>query len=128
MARVRLDRVLMSSLHESFKEYDVQTTSITISGTIPNGGRSFSQTLSFARTGTIADIYYRKQGGTFKRPVSNLRRIPEYTGATNAEISVRYTDTSITIEIFVVNFGSSYTAPTETYDFEVKLFDAPITN
>lgn len=125
---VRLDKVLMSSLHESFKNYDTQTVSITISGSIPTNGKGFSQTLSFARTGTIADIYYRKQGGSFKRPVSNLRRVPEYTGATNAEISVRYTATSITIEIFVINFGSPYTAPTETYDFEVKLFDAPISS
>lgn len=125
---VRLDRVLMSSLHESFKNYDSQTTSITISGSIPTNGKAFSSTLSFDRTGTIADVYYRKQGRSFKRPVSNLRRIPEYTGSTNAEVDIRYTATSITIEIFVVNFGAPYTAPTETYDFEIKLFDAPIVN
>lgn len=123
---VRLDRVLMSSLHESFKNYSSVSTSITISGSIPTNGKTFSQTLSFARTGTIGDIYYRKNGGSFKRPTNNLRRIPEYTGSTNAELSIRYSATSITIEIFVVNFGSPYTAPTETYDFEIKLFDAPI--
>ena len=38
---VKLDKVIMSSLFESFKNYESPSTPITISGSIPVGGKDF---------------------------------------------------------------------------------------
>lgn len=126
MPKVRLDRVILSNLHESFKNHKTVTDQIVISGTIPNGGRKFSAFVPLDRTNAVAEIYIKKSTNDYKRSTDNLQRLTEYGGSTFAYVSTNYTSEVVTVTIEVVNFGSSYTAPDETYDVEVVLFDVPL--
>lgn len=129
---VKLDKVIMSSLFESFKNYESPSTSITISGSIPVGGKDFESLLEFDRDGTIADIYIHKQGSDSKKSFNQNWRILDFTGTSDVQATcyAQYTDDNkILFTISVTNFGASpYAVTTQTYDFDVELFDAPIPN
>jgi len=125
---IKIDKVIMTSEFQAFRNYDdPETFSITISGSIPAGGKAFEHEIPYDRSGTIADIYYKKNGNTYKRSVNSLPRVTEYLGGTTATVYANYTPTSIIVGIYVTNPGSSYTPSSETYDFELKKFDGPIT-
>ena len=133
MAKVRLDRVLMCSLFESFKNYRADDPllefSITTSGSIPPGGKNFEHTVSFERTGTISDIYYKLSTANYKRPLNILGRAVDTASGEIISPYVIYSSSSVTVGLSVQNFGGSpYTLLSETWDFEIKLFDAPIVN
>jgi hypothetical protein len=123
---IKLDKVSYSSLHESFKNYDTLTGSITISGTIPPGGTTFSVNIPYTRTDTVAEISFIKSGGSTKRYVDNSYRLLDYAGGTNAFVFANYASNSVTITIAVDNPGAGYTPSSETYDFTVEVFEAPV--
>lgn len=125
---VHIDNIAVSSLFEAFKNYTSPQATITISGTIPPGGASFSASIPYDRAGSVAELKYLKSGATYARYTDNLQRLVDYSGSTDAYLSVRYTSTTVNIIIDVSNFGAGYTAPTETYTFYLFIFDAPITN
>ncbi len=127
---VRLDKVLMSSLHESFKNYQSETRTITVSGSIPDLGADFSTTFTYDRVGTIADIYVSKQGSGSKRMANYAWRLPEFTHADLVgTIYVLYGSSSITVNISIVNgTGGPLTPTTQTFDIQAVVFDAPITS
>lgn len=129
---VRLDDVLMSSLHESFKNYDSPKYTITVSGTIPPTGRDFFVDIPYSRVGSMADLYVSKQGSNSKRSVNYAWRLPEYVsgdpdieGAIYAYYSPGFIRVNISISSFKV---IDFTTPTQTFDIEAVIFDAPIAN
>lgn len=125
---IKIDKVIMTSEFQAFRNYDDPSQfSITISGSIPAGGKAFEHEVPYDRTGTIADVYFKKNGNSYKRSVNTLPRLTEYAGSTSAYVYANYTPTSIIVGIFVTNPGSAYTPSSETYDFELKKFDGPIT-
>lgn len=129
---VHLDRVLLSSLHESFKNYEEVNTTITVSGTIPTAGADFFVDIPYTRAGSMADIYVRVQGGSTKRLANYAWVFPEYvSGDPDVEgtIYVLYSPGNIRVNISVANFkGVSYASPTRVFDVQAVVFDAPIAN
>jgi len=128
---VRIDKIVMSSLFEAFKRYDSPTLSMVLSGSIPVGGKAFEGRVSFDRTGSIADIYVKKQGTTYKRSVNSFWKIQDFVGSADVEASIAltYTPTEIVATIYVTNFGGSpFSLTSQTYNLEFKIFDAPITS
>lgn len=129
---VRLDRVLMSSLHESFKNYDEVNTTITVSGTIPPTGADFSVDIPFDRTGTIADIYVGLQNSGSKRLIGYSWRLPEYvSGEPDIEgtIYAIYYPNFIRVNISIASFKVvNFTTPTRVFDIQAVIFDAPISS
>ena len=101
MAKVRLDRVLMCSLFESFKNYRADDPllefSITTSGSIPPGGKNFEHTVSFERTGTISDIYYKLSTANYKRPLNILGRAVDTASGEIISPYVIYSSSSVRI-------------------------------
>jgi len=80
-------------------------------------------------SGTISDIYYKKSSLAYKRSINTLGRTIDTASGEIISPYVLYSPSSITIGLSVQNFGGSpYTILSETWDFEIKLFDAPITS
>ena len=127
---VRIDRILMSSLHESFKNYKSETKQIVISGAVPPGGKDFGTSFSYSRAGTIADIYISKVGTNSKRLASYGFRVYEFIDADLvANIYLQYTPSTILVNIYVANPDViSHTPTTQTFDIQAVIFDAPIAN
>lgn len=130
MSGVRLDRVLMTSLFEAFKNYSipVKTQTITLSGSIPVGGKGWEVRFSYDRAGTIADIYLSKQGSNQKRSINSFWKLLDFVGTSDVQASIyaQYTSTEIIVSIYVTNFGASpYTITTQAYDIEIEAFDGP---
>lgn len=127
---VRLDKVLMSSLHESFKNYQTTVSPIVVSGSIPTIGKTFFVEIPYTRAGSIADIYVHKQGTNYKRSVNYAWRLDEFVGVpfdVDAGIYVLYSPGIIRVEIFVSNStGAPYGVTTQTFDIEAVIFDAPL--
>lgn len=127
---VRLDDVLMSSLHESFKNYKTFTGSIVVSGSIPTTGKDFSLDIPYDRPGSIADIYLSKQGSNLKRAVSASYELSEFTDPNlQGNIYVLYSPGMITVNISIANLDVvAHTPTTQTFNISAEIFDAPIAN
>jgi len=127
---VRLDKVLMSSLHESFKNYQTVETTVTVSGTIPTTGADFFVDIPTSRAGSIADVYVGAQGSGSKRLANYTWQFPEYvSGDPDVEgtIYVLYAPSYIRVNISIANFkGVSYASPTRVFDVQAVIFDAPV--
>lgn len=122
---VKLDSTIMSSRHESYKNYNVQTATIVVSGSIPVGGQAFTTTKTLDRDGTRADIYYTTLSE--KRPMNASVREPKYGGGSTANTVIKYSGSTVETGIFVNNFGGAPIAVTsQTYLIEVVEYDAPI--
>lgn len=127
---VRLDKVLMSSLHESFKNYDEVNTSITVSGSIPDAGADFYVDIPTTRIGTIADVYIHKEGSSTKRLVGYASRLAEFThGTLVGYIYLLYNPSYIRVNISIANgSGSPLTPTTQIFNIQAVIFDAPVPN
>lgn len=128
---VRLDKVLMSSLHESFKNYQTTKTSITVSGSIPGSfvGKDFTLDIPYTRAGSIADFYVSKQGSDAKRSISYTWRLPEFISSNpdiEGAIYLFYSPGNIRVNISISNSGATDTITTQTFDIEAVIFDAPL--
>ena len=129
---IRLDRVLMSSLHESFKNYSTVKETIEVSGSIPGAfvGKDFYIDIPYDRQGTIADIYVSKQGSGRKRLATYAWELPEFVGTVDiaGAIYVNYFPTFIRVNISISNGGATASVTTQNFDIEAVIFDAPISN
>lgn len=124
MSSIRLDKIAVSSFHDSFGNYSTQTGTLTISGTIPPGGKDFSIDFTIPRDGTVVEVWATKNSR--KRSLDNVQRNSEYSGTTFATNFVRYSGATLTVGMNVSNPGSSFTATTQSFDISVVAFDAPI--
>lgn len=130
MTRVRPDLIHMTSLFESFKNYQTSSAQIVVSGVVTPAGRDYSATIPYTRTGSIADIYVSKQGSNSKRPTNSSYELNEFVDANlQGNIYVLYSPGFITVNISIVNFDVvNHTPATQTFDIEAVIFDAPIAN
>ena len=130
---VRLDRVLMSSLHESFKNYSTVSSTITVSGTITTSGADFYTDIPYDRAGTIADVYISKQNSGSKRLANYSFYMTEFTSPDpgNVEVYVYlfYYPSYIRVNISVGNLsGVSKVVTTQVFNVQAVIFDAPMSS
>jgi hypothetical protein len=128
---IRIDKVIFSTLHESYKNYDTVSSTISISGTVANGATAnFTATLAYARTGTRADVYLdghstKVLANAGDRATSDVYQfISSETFATRVVYSI--TDITVTISIFN-GTGGPISLTSQTIVVSAVLYDAPIT-
>jgi len=133
MASVHLDKVIMTSLFESFKNYLTTTADIVVDATPLADGdsRSISVTVPYTRAGTVADIYATRN--TVRTSVnagsrSSARAVYNFTSSETARIDSVYSATDITVTLTISNnTGGSITPNAQTITISVVQYDAPIT-
>lgn len=128
MTQLRLDKISVSSYHESFLNYSDSTTIITVSGSIPPGSTVFSAPITFLRSSTICDIFYSHSSIPGKRVFNTgvpLQRT-DFLQPGRIIPNIRYTTDGAMIIVEVFNPGSSYTIPTQTYTIYLVQYSAPI--
>jgi len=128
---LRLDKVLFSTLHESYKNYDTVSGSIAISGSIANGATAnFTAVLPYTRTGTRADVYL--DGHSIKVLANAGDRatsdVYQFVSSETFATKVIYSTTDITVTISIFNgTGGSINLTSQTITVSAVLYDAPIT-
>lgn len=133
MTQIRIDRVIFSSYHEAYQNYDnpapqnivVATTSLANGAT-----RNISVTIPYTRANTRADVYATR--GDVKTLVSVGGRaaassIYQFVSNEIATFDVRYTSTDITVILSITNnTGSSINPIAQTIAISVVQYQAPI--
>lgn len=128
MTSIRLDKVIMSSFHESFLNYATTQGTIVVSGTIASSTTtSFTTSIVFGRANTITTVFYTHSSISGKRIFGGAVPLVR-TGVEPGRLSgeVRYTSTGADLIINVFNPTTSYTIATQTYTLYVVQYDAPI--
>lgn len=124
---VKLDKIILSSLHAAFRNREKLVASVTLSGSIPDGGANFSTTLATSRNSSVTEIYYKRRDAYPSRKADSgvilfdatwdhsvyLRT--EYIGANQLRIVITLDNPS----------GAAKTITTQTYDFTIYVFDTP---
>lgn len=133
MPSVKLDKVITSSLHESFKNYETSTDDIVVAATsLANGAsRTISVVIPYTRAGTTADIYATR--GTTKTIVSGGGRsaasaVYSFISTETATLDAFYDASNITVSLTITNnTGGSITPTAQTITISVVQYDSPIT-
>jgi hypothetical protein len=130
---MRLDKIIMSNSHESYKNYTTQVVEVTVSGTIPSGGKEFTTTVSLDRDRTRCDVYYVNSESPTAKLLANsspvLYVFSEAPATTQRGYAVlEYTGQSLKVGVYVTNTsGGNESSTTQTLTFYVVQYQAPIT-
>lgn len=130
---MRLDNVLFTTTHESYKNYASPSAPLAIpADVIPNGtGNNYSVLIPYARGGTRADTYL--DGNSVKILANASTRLAtggpyQFKSTETASILVDYDDTNIAVTISIFNgTGGPITLTSQTITVSVVQYDAPIT-
>lgn len=123
---IRLDQVVTSSFHEAFRNRETATGSITLSGTIPNGGATFTLDVTTARDDAVIEGYYRKSGLTYSRRVDAGVNMLDVTWGHPVRMYISNPTSSTTrVTIEVTNPGAGAAISSQTYNFKFYIFDTP---
>ena len=128
---IKLDKVVMSTLHESYKNYKTESIDIEISGSIPAGGTSFTHTFTLDRSGTRADVFYVNDSGSNAGEkiwaAQSIRNLSITGWPHTANTVVKYSGDTVEVGVFLFNPTAGVVAvSTQTYTFSVVQYDAPI--
>lgn len=134
MSNVKLDKVVVSSLHPAYINYATLSDDIVISATsLANGAtRTISVTIPYDRAGTVADIYATRS--TVKTAVSCGGRaaasaVYNFKSTETARFDVRYSSSNITVSLVIFNgTGGAITPNAQTITISVVQYDAPISD
>lgn len=134
MSNIRLDRIVFSTKHPAYINYETLTDDIVIATTALADGasRTTSVVIPYTRGGTRADIYATR--GTKKTPVTGGSRaageaIYNKTSTETVSISANYSSSNITVSVTVSNnSGASINPIAQTITISVVQYDAPISS
>lgn len=132
MTSVRLDRLVFSTFHEAYINYDTLEEDIVVEATpLANGAtRTISATIPYNREGTRADIYATRS--TIKTIVTGGGRsaasaIYNYQSTEIVRLDISYSTTDIVVTLRITNTtGGSITPNAQTITITAVLYDAPI--
>ena len=127
MSSLRLDQVVLSSFHESFRNREIMSGSIDISGSVGAGATAnFDYTFTITRNNSIAEVYYQKTGDSKRKADSGIE-LYDFGGSGNPTILITYpTATTIRVRISVFNpSGGSISLTAQTYNLSLYIFDTP---
>ena len=124
------DNIIASSLTPGFGYNNMLHTNISISGSIPNGGKDFTGSIS--TTGDLFSIgFYSVDGSTIVSPTDKSEVGNGYSGVDNALGMTTYVlgsqgASSYNITIRINNYsGSAQTVPTQTVTIYLYTFESP---
>lgn len=129
MTQIRPDSVILTSLIEAYQNFETLTSTMSISGTIANGGGdNFIVVLSATRSNVIGDIYATNQN-TGKKMLLNAGNIHHPYQAISTETdahSISLNDSVITITLSIDNFtGGDITLVDQVWDITAVLYEVP---
>jgi len=129
MTSLRLDKVALTSLVETYINYGTLKSTIAISGSVPaSTTTNFSTTIAYDRDKTRADIYARNTTTGIKRPVTGGLRVTPYVaaGAETCNQFATYVANVITVTFSVVNnTGSPINLTTQDIEISAVLYQVP---
>lgn len=133
MLSVKLDKVISSSLHESFKNYATLTDDIVVAATsLPNGStRNISVVIPYDRAGTTADIYATRS--SVRTLVSTGGRaaataVYNFKSTETVSLTATYSTSDITVTLSITNnTGGAITPNAQTITISMVQYDSPIT-
>jgi len=131
MSSIRLDKVILSSLHEAFRNRERLTASIAISGSVPaSSSVNFDTDFSILRNGGIAEVYYEKTGGNPRRKGDSGIVLYDYSGSGTAQMFITNpTANTLRVRISVFNpSGSPINLTAQTYNITAYIFDTPFSS
>lgn len=129
---IRIERTAVSNKHIPFINYATVEESIVV-GTAPlaNGSsRTISASISYARTGTMMDLYATRGG--IRTMVNGSGRVSAsvvYVSASTeiAVFSVSYSPTAVTVSLIITNnTGSSISPVSQTIVIRSVQYDIPM--
>lgn len=131
MVSLRIDKVSMSSAFPGFGYDEILSTSLVISGSVPDGGKVFSVSATIPDDKFII-AYYRNPDYTDVPAYTNERiRINNLPYAfvdspNSSTISGATNGDTYTVSVFFGNFtGSPVTAATQTLHIDIYVFSRP---
>lgn len=130
MTNVKLDKTILSSFHEAFRNREKKTGSITVSGSIPGfSAQAFTADIPLERNQAAFEVYYERQGGYPRRIAGNSYIVLDLTwGGGQIYLFVNNVSANLLrIEIYVTNSGATASIATQVVDYTVYVFDTPFT-
>lgn len=130
MAQVRLDKVHFSTLFEAPKNYDTDSVTLNISGTLGAlSQRVLIAEISYSRAGTRADIYLtgnnvKVSGNSGNRAAGDCY---QFAGSETFAALISYSSTKISVALLLQN-GTASPISLTTQDIIVSavIYDMPI--
>lgn len=128
---IKLDSVISSTLHEAYQNYKKQTVTIDISGTVPNGGAVYSDTVTLDRDRTRADVYHTASlDGNYRltNQADALAGFAVPAVSTQQPLTVlEYSGNELEVGVYITNTsGAPEPLVTQTLTFYVVEYHAPI--
>ena len=130
MANIRPDDVILSSETQGFGYIDILTTTIAISGAIPDGGKDF--TGSIVTDANTLNLGFYKVSGSSIFGSTDLSEISNtYSGVDGADGMTTYilgnqNTTSYDITVRINNYsGAPQVVPTQTVTILIYEFESP---
>lgn len=129
MTQLKLDKVNLTSLVDTYINYDTLKTSIAISGGVANGATAnFAGTILYDRAKTRADVYARNTTTGIKKPITGGIRQHPYTYVSTETCSQVATiaGNTITVTFSIFNgTGAGITLTTQTMEVSAVLYEVP---
>lgn len=131
MGKIRMDQVILSSANAGFGYIRTISGSITISGSVPDGGKNFLTTIVVPSDSFIIG-YYRNPDSTDVPALTNKRlRIGNLSYAVvdspnTSTIKENKTGAAYTVTVFFGNLsGSAVVAKLQNISIEIYVFSRP---
>lgn len=132
MSSIRIDRVIFSTLHEAYKNYETVTDTIVVAATALADGasRTITVNIPYTRGGTRADTYATR--GTLRTLVTSGSRsaasaIYNPISSETVAFGVSYSSSNIAVSFTITNnTGGSITPNAQSIVISVVKYEAPI--
>ena len=123
------DKILVTSLFDTYINYETLTTNIIISGNVADTATAtFSGNIVYDRQKTRADVYARNTTTNIKRPVTGGIRQSPYTFVSTETCSqtATYNGSQITVTFSVFNgTGAPIVRTAQTMEISAVLYEVP---
>jgi hypothetical protein len=123
LTSLKLDKVILSSLFESYKNNQTTTVDVVVSGLVPAGGKEFSATVALERSGNRADVYHTNTSYVGRRNTNS--GVPVTITGSGGSSVIEYSGTSLKVGVYAYT-GASHTPTTQTFTFTIVEYTAPI--
>lgn len=126
--QIRPDNVVLTTLLDTYLNYDTQTALLSISGTIPIGTTNFSTTFSVARSDSIADVYARNlnTGNKMSLTAGSIHNPYQEVSTETHPCSVTYSGSVLTVQYNIDNnTGAPLALTAQTHEITVVLNEVP---
>ena len=128
MTRIKLDKVIMGSMIETYINYQTLPTTVRVNGSFPNGGGgNFYATIPYTRGKTISNLYAYNATTGIKMPIGASSRINPFESISGEyyNLFAGYNGSTITITASITNFSGVTVVTDQTLTITAVLYEVP---